>query len=453
MGTEPPTPDTARVLAATESALKRAAAEPPSRNVVPESDSGRIETASVDRLSDSAEWREAPSAVEEPATGPDESVAAADSPPPSPEPMSTTLADLTADEALPRNSPPEIAQAQTPSAPQGIPTAAPILVAPEKIASAADQIADLLATLPPRVFARDRNEAAAKQVAAQLAALQPPPPPVIAAEKTAPARDEVASVLAGLPPRPVLKVAAELAPLVKPEGLEGGIKLAALNARAATFACLPKGKPADAKAVVKMPEVAAAPPQAPQAVKVAALSVQSIQDAGPPPPLPRRKPELASPKLAPLAPATEAEATAKAQAVSPQREKQIAAAQPRQDVAQGGGLFGLFKPGTFAKPMTLAPADQPGASASRPSTARPSSGAYASQVWSRLARAKPRAGQHGSASVSFTIGEMGALRAVQLARSSGNSKIDQLALQTVRNAAPFNAPPSGAVSYTIRIDF
>jgi protein TonB len=48
---------------------------------------------------------------------------------------------------------------------------------------------------------------------------------------------------------------------------------------------------------------------------------------------------------------------------------------------------------------------------------------------------------------------MGALRAVRLARSSGNARIDQLALATVRNAAPFPAPPSGAMSYTIRIDF
>jgi protein TonB len=102
--------------------------------------------------------------------------------------------------------------------------------------------------------------------------------------------------------------------------------------------------------------------------------------------------------------------------------------------------------------MTLAPADKP-AVLSKPPTARPSSGAYAGTVWSRLARHKPRAGQRGSASVAFTIGDMGMLRAVRIARSSGNARIDQLALATVRNAAPFPAPPSGAVSYTIRIDF
>ena len=101
--------------------------------------------------------------------------------------------------------------------------------------------------------------------------------------------------------------------------------------------------------------------------------------------------------------------------------------------------------------MTLAPADKP--ALAKPPTARPSGASYAGSVWSRLARHKPRAGQRGSASVAFTIGDMGALRAVRIARSSGNARIDQLALATVRNAAPFPAPPSGAVSYTIRIDF
>jgi protein TonB len=100
--------------------------------------------------------------------------------------------------------------------------------------------------------------------------------------------------------------------------------------------------------------------------------------------------------------------------------------------------------------MALAPADKPVLKAP---TARPSGTAYAAKVWSALARHKPRAGQRGSTSVSFAIGENGALRAVRVARSSGNARLDQLALSTVRNAAPFSPPPSGAVSYTIRIDF
>jgi protein TonB len=78
---------------------------------------------------------------------------------------------------------------------------------------------------------------------------------------------------------------------------------------------------------------------------------------------------------------------------------------------------------------------------------------YNSKVWSALARHKPRAGRHGSTSVTFGIGAKGELRFVRVSGSSGNRKIDQLALATVRNAAPFPSPPNGAQSYTIRIRF
>jgi protein TonB len=101
--------------------------------------------------------------------------------------------------------------------------------------------------------------------------------------------------------------------------------------------------------------------------------------------------------------------------------------------------------------MGLAPADKP-VPAQVP-TARPSGAAYASSVWSALARHKPRAGKNGSATVVFAIGGNGALRGLKIGRSSGNARIDQLALATVRSAAPFAPPPSGSASYTIRIDF
>ena len=79
--------------------------------------------------------------------------------------------------------------------------------------------------------------------------------------------------------------------------------------------------------------------------------------------------------------------------------------------------------------------------------------AYGSQVWAALARHKPRAGVRGSTTVVFSIGENGGLRGVQVGRSSGNARIDQLALQTVRSAAPYPPPPAGVATYTIRIDF
>ena len=100
--------------------------------------------------------------------------------------------------------------------------------------------------------------------------------------------------------------------------------------------------------------------------------------------------------------------------------------------------------------MALAPADKP---VLKVPTARPNNAAYGSQVWAALARHKPRAGVRGSATVVFSIGENGGLRGVQVGRSSGNARIDQLALQTVRSAAPYPPPPAGVATYTIRIDF
>lgn len=113
------------------------------------------------------------------------------------------------------------------------------------------------------------------------------------------------------------------------------------------------------------------------------------------------------------------------------------------------------------KPMALAPADAD-TPAPKPKLAAPapksteSAASHRAKVWSALARAKPRVGERGSATVSFSIGANGALRGVRVAKSSGNAMIDRLALSTVRNAGPFPPPPglkSGATSYTIRIDF
>jgi protein TonB len=56
--------------------------------------------------------------------------------------------------------------------------------------------------------------------------------------------------------------------------------------------------------------------------------------------------------------------------------------------------------------------------------------------------------------VTFSIGPAGGVRSVKVSGSSGDSQLDQMALQTVRNAAPFPPPPNPAsASYTIRIYF
>jgi protein TonB len=108
------------------------------------------------------------------------------------------------------------------------------------------------------------------------------------------------------------------------------------------------------------------------------------------------------------------------------------------------------------KPMGLAPADKPSISLSQGLAKRPDAAGYSGKVWSALARHKPNAGMRGSATVTFAIGAEGALRFVRVSQSSGNARLDQLALATVRNAAPFPSPSAlkdGTAAYTIRIDF
>jgi periplasmic protein TonB len=112
------------------------------------------------------------------------------------------------------------------------------------------------------------------------------------------------------------------------------------------------------------------------------------------------------------------------------------------------------------RPMALAPADADIPAPPKLSSPGPkptmSTAAHRSKVWSALARSKPRAGARGSATVTFSIGANGALRGARIAKSSGNAKIDQMALATVRKAGPFPPPPgikSGAASYSIRMDF
>jgi protein TonB len=106
-------------------------------------------------------------------------------------------------------------------------------------------------------------------------------------------------------------------------------------------------------------------------------------------------------------------------------------------------------------PMALAPADKDTVAKPQlePKRAESASG-YNGKIWSTLARHKPRAGKAGSAVVTFAIGPGGGLRSARISGSSGDSRLDQMALQTVRNAAPFPPPPNPAsASYTIRIYF
>jgi protein TonB len=227
----------------------------------------------------------------------------------------------------------------------------------------------------------------------------PSEPDSFAEDKTNAASDQIGEMLAGLRPRVIAT----------------DVSSAATSEVADVLAATP---PTPAETIVEAPKLAIAPP----------------------PPLPARKPEEAPP--APKEVAVSAPPPHDVLAKPEERST------PPQQVAQEAP-----EPPTRSRwhPMALAPANE-GAIVRVP-TARPTGAAYASKVWSALARHKPRAGQRGSALVMFAIGPNGALRGLKVGRSSGNARIDQLALATVRSAAPFPPPPSDSASYSIRIDF
>jgi outer membrane biosynthesis protein TonB len=97
---------------------------------------------------------------------------------------------------------------------------------------------------------------------------------------------------------------------------------------------------------------------------------------------------------------------------------------------------------TPAKAMTIGQSEKP-SSVPKTSSNRWNATGYQAKIWSALAMKKPKAGERGTGALTF----------VRVARSSGNSRLDQLALGTVRNAAPYPAPVGGPQSYSIRIDF
>ncbi|MBS0267618.1 MAG: energy transducer TonB [Proteobacteria bacterium] len=94
----------------------------------------------------------------------------------------------------------------------------------------------------------------------------------------------------------------------------------------------------------------------------------------------------------------------------------------------------------------------------RASASRGNALSYAAGVRSRVERNKPSSnGLRGTVSVSFGITITGELSYVRLSESSGSTKLDEAAMDAVRQAAPFGEPPSGLtptqLSYVIPFYF
>jgi protein TonB len=92
-----------------------------------------------------------------------------------------------------------------------------------------------------------------------------------------------------------------------------------------------------------------------------------------------------------------------------------------------------------------------GAASGRASASRGSVLRYAARVRAKVARHKPSSrGRRGTVRVSFGVSRSGGLSYARLARSSGSAALDQAALSAVRRAAPFGAPPAGALPAQLR---
>ena len=173
------------------------------------------------------------------------------------------------------------------------------------------------------------------------------------------------------------------------------------------------------------------------------------EQPGPQVPLPQRAPRPAVEKPAPkFAAKPEQKLAVKPEQKLAAKLEQKPAAKPEQKDEKSPEAAQQWKP------MALAPADKPSASLTQGQPKRLAGASYNAKIWSALARHKPNAGERGSTTVTFAIGSSGALRFVRVSQSSGNSRLDQLALATVRGAAPFPPPPAvNDAAYTIRIDF
>jgi protein TonB len=240
--------------------------------------------------------------------------------------------------------------------------------------------------------------------------------------------------------KPIASAPEQVTPVVEPSEAPKPVEPAATADAEVTTPAEPQM--AEAEQAADFTPITPAPiaiePKAPSTPKLAEAdstpqSAQSVKADPVPPsvPLPAKKPE-------PPVNAKKLKPAAKQQAATAEAEEQQAATESKPRWA----------------PMALAPADKDTVGKPKVAPKRADAGSYNGRIWSALARHKPRTGKSGSATVTFSIGPAGGVRSVKVSGSSGDSQLDQMALQTVRNAAPFPPPPDPAsASYTIRIYF
>lgn len=146
----------------------------------------------------------------------------------------------------------------------------------------------------------------------------------------------------------------------------------------------------------------------------------------------RREPDAVAEAASPQAAEASADGGSTPDTIAPEPSDE----HPRAEAADEGGA------------VTGREEAQPGVRVGR--AAEPEAGraelldVYSRAVWKRIAAHKPKGLRlPGTTRLSFTVAVDGALLAVSVVRSSGNPDLDQLALRTVREAAPLPPPPRG----------
>jgi periplasmic protein TonB len=128
----------------------------------------------------------------------------------------------------------------------------------------------------------------------------------------------------------------------------------------------------------------------------------------------------------------------------PQEKKPVRKAEPRKQVEKPAPKKEVAKAELKAKPAARASVASRAAKAPSISPARWQSRLSA---WLNRHKRYPRGaksrGEEGVVSVSFAINEAGVVLSARISRSSGNSELDQAALDMLHRASPVPPPPPG----------
>jgi protein TonB len=164
-----------------------------------------------------------------------------------------------------------------------------------------------------------------------------------------------------------------------------------------------------------------------EAAPTASVRTERRRKVSPPPPVADRPPPVAD-RPRPVADGAAGPGPARPPLASPSPAG-AAALLPAEPAAAGPG------PG---------PAPAASATTARPGGHEDAVAAYAARLWAAVARHRPRGvGLSGTALVLVEVGDDGALQHLAIDRSSGDARLDERALATVRAAAPFPTPPPG----------